>query len=985
MAVNLGVGSKLLLAMILTISLLLVAAVIGWQGYERVASKQNSVIDEAIPSIIAAHSLTEINASLATAAPALLGVTNEPERKKITATIEYQLQQLRDSSIWHGESSDYPFESLVLQSMSVNISNNLVRQISLVERRLDYLQKAGVLQSKTLLAMSKIHNISTSLVANANTMTTAVASSLYDLADANSNSNSNADAGQDALYVAFDRLIEVDLDHMDRMYELRQRSAHLMDLLTRVPVQTTLTALYKIEQDIQLNMAVLQRRVAEVNDPGRRQQGLDLLSVVKANIASSTADNLFALQRSNINVHSQLVVLNNASVKLTKAFNEQADSASRAASAKVQKATEEARTAVANGRNILLIACLILAVVAISVLWFYVKRNLFRRLTQLNQAFLAVAQGDLDYQLQISGHDELGRLAKTVQVFKENARARQQLEQQQEAVELRLRNYQSELEQEIQMRTGQLQQLNQELLATAEKHELARTEAERANLAKTEFLATMSHEVRTPLSGVLGTLRLLQKTQLDSQQTEYIGLSQAAAEALLGILNGILDYAKVEQGHMQMEHLPYQLEKVEANMVALMSGAAAEKGLQLDVHIPQQLKQHTLVGDQGKVQQVLFNLLGNAIKFTTVGYIELYISLIEDDGLSERLRFEVTDTGLGIPENMHQTLFQPFTQYDASTSRRFGGTGLGLSICKTLVEAMEGTMGISSRVENDVKQGSKVWFELPYWPDSEYLPLTPSFAETNTAVPSMDVLLVEDNEIGRIVVEGYLSHEGHKVTLAKDGFEALALAETHFDLILMDISMPGMDGVETTLRMHQVHKRLGLKIPIIAMSAHIFPEEVDSYLSSGLDGFVGKPIDPERLNELLLGVSQAQKKLISMPNEAEAQLVNEKLLNDDLSVLGKTCLLEMVNLFAQACINNMAAIELARQHEDWVKLSDLAHNFKNAAGSLGLETLYQLVNQLESQTKHGQPTSIDLILEDLPELVKVSQKALNNWSAAHIA
>jgi len=974
MAVNLGVGSKLLLAMILTISLLLVAAVIGWQGYERVASKQNSVIDEAIPSIIAAHRLTEINASLATAAPALLGVTNELERKKITATIEYQLQQLRDATIWHGG----PFESAVLQNMSVNISNNLVRQISLVERRLAYLQKAGVLQKQTSLAMTKIHDISTSLVANANTMTTAVASSLYDLAD------TNKDAGQDALYVAFDRLIEVDLDHMDRMYELRQRSASLMGLLTLLPKQITLAALYKVEQDIQLNMAVLQRRVAEVNDPGRRQQGLDLLAVVKTNIASTTADNLLALQRSNINVHGQLVVLNNASVELTQAFKVQADSASRAAGAEVQKATGEARTAVANGRNILLIACLILAVVAISVLWFYVKRNLFRRLTQLNQAFLAVAQGNLDYQLQISGHDELGRLAKTVQVFKENARARQQLEQQQEAVELRLRNYQSELEQEIQMRTGQLQQLNQELSATAGKHERARTEAERANQAKTEFLATMSHEVRTPLSGVLGTLRLLQKTQLDSQQSEYIGLSQAAAEALLGILNGILDYAKVEQGHMQVEHLPYQLTKVKANMVALMSGAAAEKGLQLDVHIPQQLKHQTLVGDQGKVQQVLFNLLGNAIKFTNVGYIELYVSLVEDDGLSERLRFEVRDTGLGIPEDMHQMLFQPFTQYDASTSRRFGGTGLGLSICKTLVETMEGTIGISSRIENDVKEGSNVWFELPYWPDSEYLPPMPSVAEPNASVPSMDVLLVEDNEIGRIVVEGYLNHEGHKVTLAKDGFEALALAEKHFDLILMDISMPGMDGIETTLRMHQVHKRLGLTVPIIAMSAHIFPEEVDSYLSSGLDGFVGKPIDPERLNELLLGVSQAQERLISMPNEVEVQLVNEKLLNDDLSVLGKTCLLKMVSLFTQACNDNMEALEIARQQEDWVKLSDLAHNFKNAAGSLGLETLHQLVNQLESQAKHGQPTSIDLILEDLPELVKVSQKALNNWSAAHI-
>jgi two-component system sensor histidine kinase TorS len=450
----------------------------------------------------------------------------------------------------------------------------------------------------------------------------------------------------------------------------------------------------------------------------------------------------------------------------------------------------------------------------------------------------------------------------------------------------------------------------------------------------------MSHEVRTPLSGVLGTLRLLQKTQLDSQQSEYIGLSQAAAEALLGILNGILDYAKVEQGHMQVEHLPYQLTKVKANMVALMSGAAAEKGLQLDVHIPQQLKHQTLVGDQGKVQQVLFNLLGNAIKFTNVGYIELYVSLVEDDGLSERLRFEVRDTGLGIPEDMHQMLFQPFTQYDASTSRRFGGTGLGLSICKTLVETMEGTIGISSRIENDVKEGSNVWFELPYWPDSEYLPPMPSVAEPNASVPSMDVLLVEDNEIGRIVVEGYLNHEGHKVTLAKDGFEALALAEKHFDLILMDISMPGMDGIETTLRMHQVHKRLGLTVPIIAMSAHIFPEEVDSYLSSGLDGFVGKPIDPERLNELLLGVSQAQERLISMPNEVEVQLVNEKLLNDDLSVLGKTCLLKMVSLFTQACNDNMEALEIARQQEDWVKLSDLAHNFKNAAGSLGLETLH---------------------------------------------
>jgi two-component system sensor histidine kinase TorS len=297
---------------------------------------------------------------------------------------------------------------------------------------------------------------------------------------------------------------------------------------------------------------------------------------------------------------------------------------------------------------------------------------------------------------------------------------------------------------------------------------------------------------------------------------------------------------------------------------------------------------------------------------------------------------------------------------------------------------MEGEIGISNRLEADAKQGAKVWFELPYWPEVAVMESPQPAPEVLVSVPSMQVLLVEDNEIGRIVVEGYLRHEGHAVTLAKDGFEAVALAQQKFDLILMDISMPGMDGVEATLRMHQIHKRLGMKIPIIAMSAHIFPEEVESYLDSGLDGFVGKPIDPARLNELILGVSQAQEKLVSMPNISTTALVNEQLLNDDLGVLGQSCMKGMIHLFAQACNDNMSALDLARSSEDWLKMNNVAHNFKNAAGSLGLDALHQLINQLENQAKHGQPTSIDLILEDLPSLVKNSQKALNNWSAGHL-
>jgi len=247
------------------------------------------------------------------------------------------------------------------------------------------------------------------------------------------------------------------------------------------------------------------------------------------------------------------------------------------------------------------------------------------------------------------------------------------------------------------------------------------------------------------------------------------------------------------------------------------------------------------------------------------------------------------------------------------------------------------------------------------------------------------ILVVDDERIQRDIVKDILEDEGYEVLTSGSGPEALEQIRRSFvDVVLSDLRMPGMDGVETTLRIHQVHQRLGVQVPIIAMSAHIFPQEVESYLDAGLDGFVGKPIEPDRLNELLLGVSQAQEKLVSMPKISAIHLVNEKLLNDDLSVLGQACMKDMVSLFDQACIDNLAAIEVARLAQDWVKLSDLAHNFKNASGSLGLETLHQLVNQLENQAKHGQPTSIDLILEDLPSLIKNSQKALNNWRAAHL-
>ncbi len=509
--------------------------------------------------------------------------------------------------------------------------------------------------------------------------------------------------------------------------------------------------------------------------------------------------------------------------------------------------------------------------------------------------------------------------------------------------------------------------------------------AEDSTKAKETFLANMSHEIRTPMNGILGMADLLNKTQLDSPQKNYLRLIKNSADNLLVIINDILDLAKIESGKLTLEQISFDVSEVVKNSVLSLTYKAEEKGIALVINPI--ISEHTLViGDPYRLNQIFLNLINNAIKFTENGSVE--ISGRAPHSNTEEITFEFTvkDTGIGIHKEKLDLIFEGFTQASIDTTRKYGGTGLGLTICKDLIQMQGGNIW----VESEPNEGSKFIFSLTYKKATELEETKAEENESNyTTLQKFHILLAEDNEVNQYLAKTLLSEWGCEVDLANNGMEALSLFErNHYDVILMDIQMPHMGGIEATQNIRNHKDKRKSIVPIIALTANALVGDAEKYLTAGLNDYISKPFQRETLyRKIYKNVNQNAKQnlLIKQAESSSEQSTANSSNLPDYTFLENSFnnnhefLKRILTIFIETTPVMVEDMQLSLQQKDYDNTHAIAHKLKTTIDSFRIKALHDVIRKIEhNSAKRTQLDELPALIQYVAEVLEEVSKDITN-------